>query len=591
MIDGLLKGIGVSEGISIGRAWIIESPWDEVVLLPLTGGDTKKELKRYKNAISEVESQLSDCRDRVKIEIGVDESRIFDAHITILRDPFFQEEIPATLLKSKKNPEFLLKEGLDRLRVSFMQMENEYFRQRINDIQDVATRILRVLLQSEEIKFQIDEPAILIAHDLTPSDTARVDREKVLGFVTEMGGKTSHVSLLARSMQIPAVVGVEKLLKNVINGEMIVVDGNMGFVYVDPPDRIIKSYRQQQNELSVYMKQLVNDIDLPTETADGEKIKLRANVSNIADVSLSTQYHADGIGLFRTELPFLVAGKLLSEEEQFVLYNSIAESMTEHTITIRTLDLGGDKFLPFQAINEENNPFLGWRSIRIFLQEKDVFKAQMRAILRTSVHGNIQVLFPMISSLEEIQELKELLEETKAEMRASKLQFDENIKLGIMVEVPSAAIIIESLLSHVDFISIGTNDLIQYTLAADRNNEKVAKFYQPLNPAILSLIRHVIHTANRMKKPVSVCGEMASNPLYTALLLGLGLRQFSMSPVVLPEVKERIRAITIMEAKTVANAVMKMNSADEIEDYLIQFNQPINKRQNVPYLEKEQTTA
>lgn len=587
MIDGLLKGIGVSEGISIGRAWILESPWDEVVLLSLTGGDTRKELKRYKNAVAEVETQLDDCRNRVKVEIGVEESRIFDAHITILRDPFFQEEIPATLLKTKKNPEFLLKDGLDRLRASFMQMENEYFRQRIIDIQDVATRILRVLLQSEEIKFQIDEPAILIAHDLTPSDTARVDREKVLGFVTEMGGKTSHVSLLARSMRIPAVVGVEKLLKNVVNGEMVVVDGNTGFVYVDPPDRIIKTYQQMQQELSLYMQQLIADIHLPTETADGEKIKLRANVSSLADVSLATKYHADGIGLFRTELPFLVAGKLLSEEEQFKLYNAVAELMTEHTITIRTLDLGGDKFLPFQAINEENNPFLGWRSIRIFLQEKDVFKAQMRAILRTSVHGNVQVLFPMISSLDEILELKELLEETKSEMRKSNIKFDENIKLGIMVEVPSAAIIIESLLSHVDFISIGTNDLIQYTLAADRNNEKVAKFYQPLNPAILSLIRHVIHTANRMKKPVSVCGEMASNPLYTALLLGFGLRQFSMSPVVLPEVKERIRAITLMEAKTLANVVLKMNSADDIEDYLIQFNQPINKRQNVPYLEKE----
>ncbi len=585
MIDGLIKGIGVSEGIAIGRAWILQSPWDEVILLSLSGGDAKKELKRYKDAVSEVENQLIDCRDRVKVEIGIDEAKIFDAHISILRDPFFQEELPASIQKTKKNPEYLLKEGLDRLKLSFMRMENEFFSQRIDDITDVATRILKVLLQSEDIKFSIDEPAILIAHNLIPSDTARVDREKVLGFATELGGKTSHVSILARSMGIPAVVGLDKLLKNVINGDIVIVDGNTGMVYIDPPDRIRKSYEAQKKQFASYQKRLAKDIGLASETSDKVPVTLLANVSSLSDVSLAVRYRADGIGLMRTELPFLIAGKLLSEEEQFRLYQSTVKALKKNQITtIRTLDLGGDKFLPFQAVDEEHNPFLGWRSIRIFLQEKDVFKAQMRAILRASAYGNVQVLYPMISSLEEIMELNELVEETKAELKQEKIQFNESVKFGIMIEVPSAAIIVEQLLSHTDFISIGTNDLIQYTLAVDRNNEKVANFYQPLNPAVLSLLNHTIRTANRLNKPVSVCGEMAGNTLYTGLLLGFGLRHFSISPVVLPELKERIRSLTVDESKKLARDVLKMTTVEEIEEHLIAFNYKVNKRQNIPEL-------
>jgi len=449
-------------------------------------------------------------------------------------------------------------------------------------------RILKTLLRTEEVKFTAKMPVILLAHTLTPSDTARIDRNKILGFVTELGGETSHASILARAMGIPAVVGVERLMKEAHAECTAIVDGNAGIVYIDPTHDVLNGYKRRQKQYLTYLKRLSEEAALPAVTADGVEISLQANIAMTADMSLATSYKADGIGLFRTELPFLSAGRILTEEEQFTIYKTAVETMKGKMVTIRTLDLGGDKFLPFQDIEEERNPFLGWRSIRISLQERDIFKIQLRAILRASTFGKTRILFPMISSLGEVIEIKEVLEETRQDLKNEKIPFDENIEMGIMIEVPSAAIIASHLAPYTDHFSIGTNDLIQYTLAVDRDNEKVADFYQPLNPAILKLIHQTIMVAKDSKITVSLCGEMAGNPLYTSLLLGLGLRQFSMSPLMIPEVKERIRAITVAECEKLAGQIIHMASVTDIESLLWDFHKRANQKQSIPYMNKKE---
>ena len=583
-VNGLFRGLPVSEGIGIGRAWIYQSPWDDIPSVDLTDDKIEHEIQRYQQALLDVERQLVDCRDHVMQEIGGDEAKIFDVHLSMLKDPFFQTDLPKSIRDFKKNVEFVLKKDLERLRHFFSKMENEYFRHRIDDIQDVATRVLRVLQQSDESKMEFKEPTVILAHNLTPSDTARIDPDSVVGFATELGGQTSHVSILARSMGFPAVVGTEGLMQHARQGQMVIIDGNTGILYLNPPQRVLKGYEKRRSQFRIYHEKLIQEAKLPSETRCGKTVTLHANVSMTADVSMAARYQAEGIGLFRTELPFLISGKLLSEDEQFQIYRAVVEAFQGKPVTIRTLDLGGDKFLPFQDVETEKNPFLGWRSIRIFLQEKDLFKKQLRSILKASHYGEVRILFPMISSKDEIDEIMELFEICKNELNREGIPFDKNIKSGIMIEVPSAAICADQLIQHCDFFSIGTNDLIQYTLAVDRNNEKVSKFYQPVNPAILRLIKRTVDAGVQNGKPVSICGEMAGNPLYTVMLLGLGLRTLSMSPLLITEVKERIRAISIKECEEITTQLLEVQSGEEVRDILIQFHREANLRQVVPYL-------
>ena len=590
-MQGMLKGIPVSEGIAIGKAWVLESPWDEVVEYPLRRGRVRREVHRYQEAVEAVTQQLMECRDRVNQEIGEEEAMIFEAHLAMLNDPFFQTDIPTRIRERKLNAESLLKEGVDGWVASFQQMQSEFFRFRGDDIRDVGVRILRNLLQTEETKPASDEPAILVAHTLTPSETARIHKEKILGFATELGGKTSHASILAKAMGLPAVVGVERLMRKASTGDTIIVDGNAGLVYVDPPPQVLEGFKKRKKQFDVYIKRLSQEASLPAVTTDGTAVDLQANIAITADIGMALSYGAQGIGLFRTELPFLTAGRLLSEEEQYEIYRAVAEAMGSKRVYIRTLDLGGDKFLPFQGVEEEHNPFLGWRSIRISLQEVDIFKAQLRAILRAGVHGNLALLFPMISSLEEITDIQAVLAECRDELAAKGAKFKADLPFGIMIEVPSAAIMAHQFIDHADHFSIGTNDLIQYTLAVDRNNEKVARFYQPLNPAIVHLIYKTVHTAHMAGKSVALCGEMAGNPLYTGLLLGLGLREFSMSPVMLPEVKNRIRAVSIEECERLAEAALQLPSAEAIESLLWEFHKTCNARQAVPEISIDENTT
>ncbi len=582
-MEGLLNGIPVSEGIAIGTAWVVESAWDEVV--PACVRHPEKEVERYLLVLETVGKQLRDYRERVEKEIGKEEARIFEAHLAILQDSFFHKKIPAEIIRTKRNAESVLKDETKGWIRKFLQKtKDEYLRLRAEDINDVAVHILNTLLQNEEVHPPSDKPTIIVAHSLNPSETSRLDKNAILGFATEMGGATSHASILARSMGIPAVVGVDRLKRKTKTGDTLVVDGHAGIVHVNPPKEVIESYRKRKRQFEVYRKMLTDEAMLPAVTKDGTDISVQANIASLADISMALRYDAQGIGLFRTELPFLTAGRLLSEEEQFTIYHAVAEAMKERLAYIRTLDLGGDKFLPFQSVEEESNPFMGWRSIRISLLEKDVFKAQLRAILRASASGNLGILFPMISSNEEIIQAKEVLEQCKEELRREGVVFKEDILIGIMVEVPSAAILAYQFAQQVDHLSIGTNDLIQYTLAVDRNNEKVAPFYQPLNPAIINLIYNTIQCADHAHKSVALCGEMAGNPLYTPLLLGLGLRQLSMSPLMLPEIKKRIRVLTLKECEKLRDKILALNSANEIEKVLWDFHNQLNKRLSLPFI-------
>jgi len=584
LIEGMIKGIPVSEGIAIGKVWKLDSAWDEVTAFKILR--VKKEIARYTAALAAVERQLIECRDRVKLEIGNEEARIFEAHLAMLNDGFFHEQIPEFIKNTRMNVEFVLKDEIDKWVKEFLnQVQDEYLRLRANDIKDVGARVLHVLLQTEHVKPPTDEPTIIVAHELSPSETSRLHKDDIIGFATEMGGGTSHTSILARSMGIPAVVGVERLKRKTKTGDTMIIDGHAGIIHINPSESIIKEYQKRQRQFSAYWKRLSDEVELESVTADGTAVSLQANIASITDVTMAIKYKAEGIGLFRTELPFLTAGRLLSEEEQFLLYKAVAEAMNGKDVVIRTLDLGGDKFLPFQAVEAESNPFMGWRSIRISLQEKDIFKNQLRAVLRASAFGHLSLLYPMISSLEEIEDIKTVFAECRQELKEQGIPFSNDIREGIMIEVPSAAIMADNYAPHVDYFSIGTNDLIQYTLAVDRNNEKVARFYQPLNPAILHLIRNTIKSAMKANISVAICGEMAGNPLYTAMFLGFGLREFSMSPVMLPEVKTRIRALAIDECEKLSDELLNLNSSDAIETVIWDFHLKINKRQSVPGLD------
>jgi phosphoenolpyruvate-protein phosphotransferase (PTS system enzyme I) len=425
--------------------------------------------------------------------------------------------------------------------------------------------VIQKLIPPQQTPWDSKEPVILVSSELAPSDTVRLDREKVLAFVTEAGGKDSHAAILARSLEIPAVLGIEGLLSSVNKGDMLIVDGDTGIVLIRPPVELIQNYQDLQRKRESYQTDLYKLVSLPSNTLDGREIRLWANIGGLTDLEYSLRFGAYGIGLFRTELPFLVWRRILSEDEQFSLYQKVITGAAGREVTIRTLDFGGDKFFEDGKSQNEKNPFLGYRSIRVFLKEKNLFKQQLRAILRASACGPVKVLFPMISSVEEIRQIRDLFELTKGELRKEGIPFDEGIPFGIMIEIPSAAILADQLAKEVDFFSIGTNDLVQYTLAVDRNNDLVNHIYRPLNPAVLRLIQKIVQVANQKGKPVTLCGEMAGTPAYIPLLVGIGLTDLSMNPSSLLEAKKIIRNIEYEHWKSVAGTASDLALIEEIE--------------------------
>ncbi|HUL32071.1 MAG TPA: phosphoenolpyruvate--protein phosphotransferase [Thermodesulfobacteriota bacterium] len=559
-----LKGIAASPGIVIGEAYVLQDILLRVESRSLEKTHADEEVARLKGAIRRVIDELMEDNLQMSKRIGKKEAEIFLAHLAILKDPYFITHILKDIRENGVNAELAVMRQVDEFGEAFRKMDDSYLRERGADLRDIGRRVIQKLMPPQQTPWDLKKPAIFVSSELTPSDTVRLDREKILAFVTESGGKNSHAAILARSLGIPAVLGIEGLLSKVKEGDTIIVDGDMGIVLIHPPAELIQNYQDLQKKRESYQADLFQLVSVPSKTLDGREIHLWANIGGLTDLEYSLRFGAYGIGLFRTELPFLVWKRFLSEEEQLSLYKKVVNRAAGRDVTIRTLDFGGDKFFEDGKSQKEKNPFLGYRSIRVFLKEKDFFKQQLRAILRASAFGPIKVLFPMISSIEEVRQIRDLFERTKEELRKEGIIVNEKIPFGIMIEVPSAAILADQLAKEVDFLSVGTNDLIQYTLAVDRNNDLVNDIYEPLNPAVLRLIQKVLQVSNDSGKQVTLCGEMAGTPAYVPLLVGIGLTDLSMNPTSLLEVKKTILNIEYEHWRSVVRTILDLDSVEEI---------------------------
>lgn len=566
-----MKGISASNGIAIGKAFILKI--GDIEIIKETIKDGEEENQRFITALEKGKKQLSKIMKDAKEKLGEEKSKIFEAHLFMLDDPEFTGQVSEKILKQKINAEYALKSTSEELVAIFEQIEDDYMRERVADIKDVTNRILRILTGNEGISIsEIEEESILIGYDLTPSDTAQIDKNKILGFATEIGGVTSHSAIIARSIGIPSVLGVGKEIKEIKNGELIILDGNKGLIITNPDDEKINLYKKQIEGEKKLQKILGKYKNIEVITLDGRKVEVASNIGSIEDSENALKNGAEGIGLFRTEFLYMASSELPEEEFQYNAYKEVLEKMGGKPVIIRTLDIGGDKKLSYLTIDEEMNPFLGYRAIRLCLHRKDIFKTQLRALLRASYYGNLKIMFPMIANLQELREAKSILEECKEELRKESIAFNENIKVGIMVEIPSAAIMSDVLAKEVDFFSIGTNDLIQYTIAVDRMNEKVSYLYDFFNPAVLRLINNVIVNGHKEGKFVGMCGEMAGKKELIPLLLGMGLDEFSMSASSILKAKKLITELNYEDCKKIVSKVMEMKTAEEIKVFLENFN-------------------
>ena len=566
--ETILKGIPASPGIVSGKAFLYGREQYTIARRPVKEEQIPNELKRFKEALAQTKNEILDIKKRISEEMSAKHAQIFSAHLLVIDDSMLIDEVISKLKKDKLSIEYIFQDVLRRYIKVFSEMDDEYLKERISDINDVGRRILRNLIGAkEDILSNLKEKVIVIAYDLSPSDTATMHKKNVKGFATDIGGRTSHTAIMAKSLEIPAVVGLEVLTKKVESGDQIIIDGTHGIVVVNPAPRTMKKYEQDREKFASFAKHLLELKDLPCVTLDKKKIGLAANIEVPEDVPSVMAHGAEGIGLYRTEYFYMNRKDLPTEEEQFRAYSSVAKSMKPSPVTIRTMDLGGDKFLSQLDVPQQMNPFLGWRAIRFCLARPDIFNAQLRAILRASAHGKLRIMYPMISGIEELRQANAFLEDSKKELKKEGLAFDENIEVGAMIEVPSAALTSDILAKETDFFSIGTNDLIQYSLAVDRVNEKIAYLYEPTHPAILRLIKNVIENGHKAGIWVGMCGEMAGDIIMTIILLGLGLDEFSTSPIATPEVKRVIRAVTIKQAKEVAEGALALSTGKEVETY------------------------
>ncbi len=571
--DRLLKGIAASSGIAIGRVCVHTDVFSHVREEAIREEEIPSEIARLKKSTSLVRERLRTDRSRVLQETNKNDADIFSVQIALLEDSQFLNGVKSRIVEKRVNAQTAMIQEVDRYKAIFSRIEDPYLRERIVDLRDIGRRLVEVLAGPGDFDCPFDEPVVVAALELTPSDTVRFKPGRVLAFVTEQGGRESHAAILARSMGISAVVGVHGLLSRVKKGDFLIIDGNMGIVLVNPPQEVVEDYRRLDAQFRDRRHQMEELIPLPARTRDGTSIKLMANGGNLADIEFALHYQAEGIGLFRTELPFMTRESFPSEQEQLELYRKICEKMHGKEVVIRTLDFGGDKLLPGHA--KEKNPFLGYRSTRIFLDETDLFEDQLRAVLQADTCRRLKLLFPFVSSIGEIQKIKTILQKVRRDLKKEGRPFSDSVPVGVMIEIPSAAILVDRMLREVDFVSIGTNDLIQYTLAVDRDNDLVSHLYETLNPAVIWLIKHVIDAGVRAGKPVSICGEIAGDPRYTPFLIGLGLRELSVNPVSILDIKEAVRRIFLREAQTLAETILTLSTAEEVEKVL----QSVEKRQ------------
>ncbi len=557
-----LIGIAASSGIAIAKAYRLVEP--DLSFSKKTIEDSNIEIERFRAAIAKAKQELEQIRDRAHQELGADKAAIFEAHLLVLSDPELLNPIEENITTEKINAESALKETADMFITLFEQMDNEYMKERAADIRDVTKRVLAHLLEVDLVNpSMISEEVIIVAEDLTPSDTAQLNRKFVKGFTTNIGGRTSHSAIMARSMEIPAVVGAKTVTEEINNGDLVIVDGLSGEVHVNPSDDLVKQFEKKHSDYEVQKAEWAKLVNEKTQTADGHHVELAANIGTPNDLVGVKNNGGEGVGLYRTEFLYMGRDQLPTEEEQYNSYKAVLEGMGGKPVVVRTLDIGGDKELPYLSLPKEMNPFLGFRAIRLCLEEQGMFRTQLRALLRASTAGNLKIMFPMIATLDEFRQAKAVLEEEKQKLVNEGITVSNTIEVGIMVEIPSTAILADQFAKEVDFFSIGTNDLIQYTMAADRMNERVSYLYQPYSPSILRLVKMVIDAAHKEGKWTGMCGEMAGDETAIPVLLGLGLDEFSMSATSILKARSLISRLNKSDMENLAAEVLQMSTTSQ----------------------------
>lgn len=574
MVDYLLQGIPASPGIVIGKAYVLAGDVVKVEQIDIDESQVQDEINKFKAAIEITKNELMKIQNRAKLKIGKEGEKLFDVYKMLLEDSFVIDETIDLIARDRKNADFIYHSVMRKFQKSLESTKDEYFSGRVADIRAVKRRVIRNI-QGKKYTFlkSVSEKSVIIARELTPIDTVQLNKRNVLAFVTDLGGKTSHAAIMAQSLQIPSVVGLKTISSLVQSGDRMIVDGKNGHVIINPSKSTLEKYLKLQEKYDDLTRKLDRIKELPCRTLDGKDIELSANLEFPDEINSVLTYGAKGIGLYRTEYLYLMKDELPSEDEEFEEYYQVATRISPHPVIIRTLDIGGDKKPRCIQIPEEENPFLGLRAIRLCLERRDIFKTQLRAILRASVVGNVKILFPMISCLDEILETKKILAEVQQELKKKNIPFDESIDIGAMIEVPSAAMIADLIAKEVNFLSIGTNDLIQYALAVDRGNEQISHLYKKLPIAVLRFIKYVVNAGHKKGVWVGMCGEMAGSPLATLILVGLGLDELSVTPVMVPEIKTIIRSVTFKEAQEIAEKALKQSSSGNVENFIYKIMQ------------------
>lgn len=563
----IIKGIAASPGITIAKAFRLQNP--ELIVEKIAVTNTNQEVERFEQAIETSKLELEGIKEHARKELGEDKAEIFAAHLLVLTDPELINPIKEKIKNEQVNAEFALNEVTTMFVNLFEAIDNEYMRERVTDIRDVTKRVLSHLLGVNIANpSMISEEVVIVAEDLTPSDTAQLNRKYVKGFTTDIGGRTSHSAIMACSMEIPAIVGTKVVTNDIENGVLVIVDGLDGKVIVNPTEDVVKIYEDKKAVYEAQKAKWAKLVNEPTLSSDGHKVEIFSNIGTPEDVKGVLDNGGEGVGLYRTEFLYMGRDTLPTEEEQFDAYKTVLKRMEGKPVVVRTLDIGGDKELPYLNLPKEMNPFLGFRAIRLCLEMQDMFRAQLRALLRASVYGNLKIMFPMIATLDEFRQAKAILIEEKEKLQAEGTIIGESIEVGMMVEIPSSAVMAHQFAKEVDFFSIGTNDLIQYTLAADRMNERVSYLYQPYNPAILRLIKNVIDAAHNEGKWAGICGEMAGDEIAIPILLGLGLDEFSMSATSILRARNQILKLSKTEINLVIEQILNMTTSEEVERFV-----------------------
>lgn len=568
----MISGISVSPGIAFGKALILKEAPIVVNQKKISDNQIDSEINRFIAGCEKAIEQLKMIKKTTEKNLGEEKAEIFESHIMLLEDEELEQEILSFIKKEHKTADAAAQKVIEEQATALEELNDEYLKERAADVRDIGKRLLKNIIGLPIVDLSsITEEVILVAADLTPSETAQLNLQKVLGFITDLGGRTSHTSIMARSLEIPAIVGTSNASKNIQQNDYIILDAINNHIYQNPSDSEINNLKQIKEEYLRKKSELAELKDLPAITLDGHQVEVCANIGTVRDVKGAERNGAEGIGLYRTEFLFMDRNNLPSEEEHFQAYKEIAETMDPQAIIIRTMDIGGDKDLPYMNLPKEDNPFLGWRAIRISLDRKEILHAQLRAILRASAFGKLRIMFPMVISVEEIRTLKEELAILKRQLTEEKHVFDQSIEVGIMIETPAAAVIAHYLAKEVDFFSIGTNDLTQYTLAVDRGNDLISHLYNPMSPSVLKFIKQVIDASHSEGKWTGMCGELASDERATLLLLGMGLDEFSMSAISIPSIKKIIRNANFKDAKTLAEKALNQPTAKELMDLVEKF--------------------